>query len=394
MLDTTDRLEFTDSWVRDVAPPERGRKTYYDTVAPSLCLIVTHMGGKSFYRAGRPSRVFIGHPSQGWTVKTARLKCSIVVADIAVGKDPVALRRKAKKKRTFGYVFRWYIKNYAKKEKKTWQVDEKRWDWVKDWDQRDINDIGRHDFIQRLNHLIDTNGPNRARHEMSLINSVFNQAKKNRWVRRRPGRGVPLPKPNERDRHITKVEMPRFFKHLKGESLDFQDYVTISLFTGARQMNVLSMEWSEISKDQWTIPAVKAKEGKAIPIPVLPAVHEILKRRKATAAAGCQWVFPSNGTKQSKRGHITTVQRRWDRFCETAKLVNLKPHDLRHTIATWMVDLGISKEIIAKALGHEDEASTDIYAKVNIDPVRIAMDAGVKAIQNASVEKKSKKSRK
>lgn len=327
-------------------------------------------------------------------MENARLKCNLIVGELAAGKKASEIRKKPTKRRTFGYVFRWYIKNYAKPNKKTWKVDEMRWEWVKDWDQKPLRDIKRADFIERLNNLIQTKGPNRARHEMSLINSVFNQAKANGWVRRRPGRGVPLPRPNERDRHVTSEEMPRFFTHLKARERYFQDYVTISLFAGARQMNVLAMEWTELSRrfDKWTIPKEKAKEGKAIQIPLLPTVQAVLKRRRTEVSHDCKWVFPSNGTRKSSRGHITTVKREWAKFCTDAKLVSFKPHDMRHTIATWMVDCGISKEIIAKLLGHQDTSSTDIYAKVNVNPVRAALEIGAKAIEQAAVGKKSKKS--
>jgi len=391
MLDTTNRLEFTDSWVKSVAAPEKGRKAYYDTVSPSLCLIVTHMGAKTFYRAGRPSRIFIGHPDKGWTVKAARVRCNAILGDIAQGKNPVALRKKKKAKRTFGYVFRWYIENYAKVHKKTWRVDEQRWEWVKDWEHRDVSEITRPQFIERLNSLIKERGPNRARHEMTLLNSIFTQAKNNRWIRRRPGRGVPIPKARERNRHVTAEEMPRLFKHLANRPQDFQDFVLLALFTGAREMNILAMERQEIAKGVWTIPASKAKEGVPIAIPIIPAVKEILDRRLAALPRDCQWIFPSKG---SKRGHIVTVQRQWAVLCSEkhANLQNLKPHDLRHTLATWMVNLGISKEIIAATLGHGDEKSTDIYAKVTIDPVRAAVTLGVDAISKAAQSKKSQKS--
>ena len=99
--------------------------------------------------------------------------------------------------------------------------------------------------------------------------------------------------------------MPRFFKALKEEeNADVRDYIMVSLMTGARRGNVLSMQWEEVNigSRKWRIP--ETKNGEALTIPLNDEAVEILKARKAYQDDNnikSKWVFPS---KTSKSGHI------------------------------------------------------------------------------------------
>ena len=396
MRKDVERILMTDDWLAALPCPASGRKSYYDSKCTSLVLIVTATGAKSFYRAGRPSRVFIGTVKQGWNVENARKKCDIIVGEIAKGRDPVRIRRRKKRERTLGQLWEWYIEEYSKKKKRTWKMDIGIWnDGLIAWADRKLSSIKREHVIERLNALITTRGASHARHQMILLNSMFTQAKKNGWVRRRPGRGISLPRCNVRNRYLTPDELPTFFEKLKLRRQDVQDCVHVALFTGARRDNCMSMAFSEIANKTWTIPAVKAKEGKAIRIPLIDEVMDILNRRKKEADSDCDWVFPS---KTAKSGHITSFNREWNKLMADCKkacgLEDFRFHDLRHTHATYQAGEGFSLEIIGAGLGHGDRESTQIYAVVDLKPVRESITRGVAAMKKAAAAKKSKKSSK
>jgi hypothetical protein len=56
-------------------------------------------------------------------------------------------------------------------------------------------------------------------------------------------------------------------------------------------------------------------------------------------------------------------------------------HDLRRSPGFWAAMTGASSLVIGKALGHLDPSSTAIYARLNLDPVRVAVDAATGAMQ-------------
>ena len=52
-----------------------------------------------------------------------------------------------------------------------------------------------------------------------------------------------------------------------------------------------------------------------------------------------------------------------------------------------MAATGASLPVIGKTLGHHDVQTTAIYARLNLDPVRIGVDAAAVAIQAAAMAK-------
>lgn len=49
-------------------------------------------------------------------------------------------------------------------------------------------------------------------------------------------------------------------------------------------------------------------------------------------------------------------------------------HDLRRTLGSWLAADGAGLPLIGKALGHSNPASTAIYARLNLDPVRVMLE--------------------
>jgi integrase len=89
---------------------------------------------------------------------------------------------------------------------------------------------------------------------------------------------------------------------------------------------------------------------------------------------GNPFVFPSHG----KQGHLTDLSRAWARLCERAKLADLRIHDLRRTLGSWLAVSGASLTLIGKVLNHSQVSTTQIYARLNLDSVREALEANAK----------------
>ncbi|WP_080943572.1 tyrosine-type recombinase/integrase [Orientia tsutsugamushi] len=77
-----------------------------------------------------------------------------------------------------------------------------------------------------------------------------------------------------------------------------------------------------------------------------------------------------------KRGnsrHLKNINIAWKKARKRARLKNLRIHDLRRTVGSWMANFGISITIIGKVLNHNDSQSTKFYTHLNIYVVRYAI---------------------
>jgi integrase len=195
-----------------------------------------------------------------------------------------------------------------------------------------------------------------------------------------PCNGITKFKTRSRERFIRPDEFERFFNTLKTvTNIPFRDYVYLSLFTGARQGNILSMRWDQIDFDLglWHIPITKNKESQTVPLTDLAI--RILKERNENKTSDI-WVFPSTGAS----GHLVEPKTAWAKFLGNAKLEDLRLHDLRRTLGSYMAMNNQSLQIIGKVLGHKSSAATQIYSRLSSDPLKHAMEAAQASMANST----------
>ena len=66
-------------------------------------------------------------------------------------------------------------------------------------------------------------------------------------------------------------------------------------------------------------------------------------------------------------------------------LHDLRMHDLRRTLGSWQAINGSSLPVIGQSLGHRSTASTEIYARLTLDPVRESVDGAIKKMLPDSI---------
>lgn len=182
--------------------------------------------------------------------------------------------------------------------------------------------------------------------------------------------GIDKFKTKARERFIQPDEFDRFFKAVKQEPSDTMlDYVFVSLLTAARQSTVLAMRWDQINFDlgTWYIP--ETKNGDSQTIPLTDAALKILQDRKDRVKD--DWVFPGDGVS----GHLVSPGKSFKRILARAGVSDLRLHDLRRTMGSYLAIQGTSSTIIGKALGHKSHTATAIYARLTTDPVKHALES-------------------
>jgi integrase len=211
-----------------------------------------------------------------------------------------------------------------------------------------------------------------ANRALTLLSTVFNHMLPDIP---NPCKGIKKFKEQSRDRFLQPEELKRFFDALKspGTSDTLRSYILLSLFTGARRSNVMAMKWNCIDLKQkiWTIHGPETKNLEPLSVPLVDQAIEILKDIKKSANS--IFVFPGTG----KTGHLVEPKKAWRTLIAIAGLSDIRLHDLRRTLGSYQTIGGTSLTIVGKTLGHKSTQATQVYARLNLDPVRKSMEEAV-----------------
>lgn len=380
-----EKINFTKKAIVDLEPPEKGRVYIYDTEVPALCICVSETGTKVYYRYGRvhgrPTRIRIGrHPE--WTPRQAREECRRLTGEIADRKNPAERKRRQQSGMTIRELFDWVLENHSKPNKRTWKRDQRQYELtLAHWGHRRIRDLATAEIREHHTHLRKTKGPYGANKMRELLRLMYSIAIENDWVDVNPVLSVKRAKVRSRKRFLTVDEMGRFLaavQQIQRETT--RDFLLILLYTGARRDNAQSMRWDELDLDHaiWLIPAEKSKGGEPMAVVLVDQAVEILHRRQEQSNS--EWVFPGHG----RTGHIVEPKAAFQRVLELADIKDLRIHDLRRTLGSWQARLGASLPIIGDSLGHRSLTATQVYARLDLDPVRESVSRAVNEMEHAS----------
>ena len=370
------KLKFTTKRLDDIRPPSKGCTYVYDSEAAGLALRITSTRVKTYVLArrinGQPKRINLGR-FESMTLKQARDASMQLNGKIAAGVDIIKERLDARQQGiVMSELFNSWKRSAVTKKLRTWKEDERLW-------ELHINKkIGRKTAakvttldIQKLVDSIGEKHPRTANKVVALLNRVYNQAIKTGLINEQnPVKSADRFPETSRERFLGPNELPDFIGAVMAEKEPWRGYFLILLYTGARRSAVASMRWQDIDIENgtWHVPSWASKNKKPLAVPLVPEASDILKGLKGTTIN--DWVFPSD---KSKTGHIVTPTKPWLRICKRAGLKDLRIHDIRRTVGSWLASNGASNFIISKALGHISPRSAEVYARLDTAPVRNAL---------------------
>jgi integrase len=387
----SEQVRLTHAFIDQVKPPASGRLSIRDTEAAGLQLSVTSHGSRVWYFVGRvhkrAQRIKLGnYPTVG--VEKARREARRIAGEIASGLTPTTATKTARDAMTLGRLFEWYHANLSIPHKSTHKRDRLRFDrYFSDWRHEPLDDISRARVRGLHASIGDTRGRVAANDMLTLLRLLYQTAQDEMELPvSNPASGVTRFAVESRDRYLSGEELARLFAALESVNADARDFILLCLWTGARRGNVMAMEWSEIDLDAgtWSLPASKTKRRKPLLLVLSSAALAVLKSRPSSG----RYVFPSS---RSASGHYVEPKTAWGKIVESAKLPGVRLHDLRRTFASFQAANNVSLHTIGKSLGHSSEKSTAIYARLQLDTVRKAVDAATESILKAS-EKNLRKS--
>lgn len=225
-----------------------------------------------------------------------------------------------------------------------------------------------------------THGRTTANRAVQLLRAVINKGIDWELVpdtMRNPCQRITLFKLQKRDRYLGKQEIERLLEAI--DNLRYETtkhFILMCLFTGQRRSNVMAMRFDEVDFDRsvWRIPRTKNGEPHIVPL-IEPALRLLQARRGNEQRNG--YVFSSE---RSSTGHLTKPELAWSVLRESAGIPDVRIHDLRRSLGSWAAIEGASLPVLAKLLGHSDYSSTAIYARLDIEPVRKAINRAATAM--------------
>jgi integrase len=261
-----------------------------------------------------------------------------------------------------GELFDEYIDKYAIEHTKTWKVMQECFGrYLSHWKNRPVDEISRAEVQLLINKLGKDNGKTTANRTLELLRAVINKGRTWSLVSvENPAIGVSKFRLRARERFVAEDELPRLIAAIEAEeNTEIRDYLLISLSTGARKNNVLSMRWKDLDLElgMWTIP--DTKNGTSQTILLTPNELAILRERQQNPKSR-EWVFPGPDTSK----HLCDPKKGWARILKKAKINDLHLHDLRRTLGSYMAMSGVSLSVIGNTLNHKDVSTTRrVYAQ-------------------------------
>ncbi len=269
------------------------------------------------------------------------------------------------KKKHGEIVFDRYLK-YAKLHKKTWKMDQSRWD----------NHIRGKDYMTKrgivnILGVMKKNGYSEStvHHVLKLIRRVYNwHIQNDLYYQANPCNTITLPPyDNKLTNYLNHDAIDHLTSYLETwDNFRASNVILFALYTGRRKGEVTNLEWSDINLEEKVITCRKTKNGKTLSFPLNQKAYDVIL--KAHEHKISKYVFPSSTGHHYYNGFSLA----WRRLQKRLGL-NYRFHDLRHTYASHLASSGkVDIYTLKTLLGHQDVTLTMRYAHLTNEAVKQA----------------------
>jgi integrase len=309
-------------------------------------------------------RAKIGDKSKGINEHFCFQKRNEIVHKIQLGEDPL-ISKKKKTKTTFKDIYNDYI-IWAKGNKKSWCKDEQFFkNHLVSFHNKNVVDIKPKDFEDLKQEKLKILSIRTVEYMFAVARQIINHALKNELIKNytNPLSGgiVKIPKPdNSKIAFLSKEQATNLLKKLQDENNSLYNLTTILLDTGARFIEIASLNWNDINMTNRLIYFKATKKGNARYVYMSDRVYNILFSLERIS----NLIFPSSNLKQRLQ-----MPKQWQEIVDeliignkTINKYRITTHSLRHTHASWLALGGADILQIKEQLGHKKLDMTLRYA--------------------------------
>lgn len=355
----------------DTAPCLSGKQKtdYFDTELTGLVLKVMSTGKRTYYLRYRDThgkqkerRLF---DAVAVGLKQARQQAKHLLSQLALGEDPFAQQQAKRHIPTLSAFINESYLPYIKASKKSWKVDEAmfRLHVTPSLGKLYLDDIEKKHLVDMVSAHSQNFKPSSTNRMINVLHRMFNCALE--WevpgVATNPMTVVTKRKENsQRDRYLSPAELKALWKavdHSESEMLPY--IVRMLVLTGARKNEVTNAKWADIDWEQfqWRIPENKSGHVRYVPLSdsVLKMLNEMVPYKE------CEYIFANPKTLKPYKNFYHS----WHTARVEAGIPDVRIHDLRHTYASYLVNIGVALYEVQKILGHANFSTTQRYAHLS-----------------------------
>jgi len=364
-------------------------------------------------RVKRKQRWFaIGRHGAPWTPETARREAMRILTEVVSGQDLAAIRDEEKAALTMAQLCDRYLADARAGKILTKFGNPKKASTL----ETDSGRIARHikpllgkklvrdvtpQDVKRFMHDVATGktavdvktgfrgravvegGRGTATRTVGLLGGIFSYAIDNgmRPDEVNPVRGLRRFPDKREERFLTPTEFGRLGAAMAAFEADGENPyglagIRLLMLTGCRKSEILTLKWEFVDFENTCLRLPDSKTGEKVVMIGAPALDLLASLPRI---ASNPFVLPG----KMKGRHFVGLPKMWERVRTAAGLDWATLHILRHSYASYGAGSGLGLPIIGRLLGHKDAATTARYAKVDLDPARVAANRISKGIASA-----------
>lgn len=402
------------------------RDVRWDDQLPGFGVRVYPSGKKAFvlsYRVAGRKRMFTIGRYGVFTLEQAKDEAKDYLRKVAKGTDPLEDKQRITNGETVKDLCDEYIERHAKLRKKTWGDDQGRIDnyILPAWGSRKAASIKRLDMAVMHSKLGKAGHPYGANRILRLVSKMYSLARQWGYVPDNypnPARDIELFKEHKRDRWVTPKELPKLIEAINCEvNVSARNALWLYLLTGLRRSELLKAKWENVDWERKELMLPDTKAGRVHYVALNEPAISILQN--IPRIEDNPYILPG----QKENAHLVNIDKPWYRAREHATVLLLKDelderlstlihklkgdlkreptlseiknvsefeiptglqdvrlHDLRRTVGSWMAQTGNSLHLIGKVLNHSNQSTTATYARFGRDNVRVALEEHGKQI--------------
>lgn len=371
--------------------PAPRRDVRWDDEISSFGIRIYPSGKKSFivsYRIHNRKHLLTLGDFGILTLDQARKMARQELAKVLTGTNPLDQKKQSSKDQVVKVLCEDYLSRYARIHKKSWEEDERRIHKhiIPKWGSHRIKSISRNDIVT-FHQQIGKTAPYEANRILRLLSKMFDLASQWGFVdetHSNPTKNIRLFKEEKRDRWLTPNELPRLAEALDQEpNRVAAQVIWLYLLTGTRKSELLQAKWQDVDWERKELKIPETKSGRTHYVPLSSVAYTLLQN--IPQVEGNAYIFPGH-----VKGHaLVNISKPWKRVCQKAEIQNIRLHDLRRTVGSWLAQSGNSLHLIGKILNHSNQSTTAIYARFAQDQGKQALeDYAQQLLSSSSMEKR------
>jgi len=263
------------------------------------------------------------------------------------------------------------VDRYLKEEDPTYAYPNQLLHWKSVIGQHNLSDITPALIVEHRNKLASgityrntKRSPSTVNRYLAALSSAFTTAVKEwHWLGDNPLRKVKKYKePRGRVRFLSDEERVELLDACKeSENKDLYIAVVLALSTGARRMEILSLQWKDVSFEREMITIMETKNGEIRSIPLQGHALELVIKRNKIRRLDTDLIFPG----KVHPNKPIDLRAPFERALKHANIEDFHWHDLRHSAASYLAMGGASLAEIAEVLGHKTLSMVKRYSHLS-----------------------------